>query len=364
MLETFGEDYWIQPDPISPLKVGPNSATICLDRPTHDPLWYYLQSHLISNESVTDTHADQDPSSFIPPGQAGFIIPVDVPHGAVITNLALSASFLPTSADCWGIYKDAPEAYWNSASHYADAADLSDWEDLAGAHIELWRFNVLDIGIEQDAFAAWSDHLVEYGFGERIYHTEITLPSVSSYGQETNTAAGRWAKITSDGSGGIELVSRDYYGGKEYFVKINEQISVSEDSALRADRRLYSYAVVIRFYGGPRRYDSDTSCVIPQEIGGPRLLRGSHDSRFETSTAHFLERQPVYGDITDAPSALAGPWGLPAGPPIHGKRVIGPRVQLATWDISRVPSLYIPKVKFRGARVGWITDKAGDKGWG
>jgi hypothetical protein len=362
LLATLPADMWLRPEPIRPISIGPNSATILLDKPTHDPLWYAMNAHFIGNDTLREENATISASSFVPPGQTGFILPIDVPHGALLTNLALSMSFLPSSDSSWGIYKDAPAAFWQLSKYYNEIAVPADWEAQAGVYVEIWRFNTLDIGLDAQDFAAWDSHTPEYGYGERIFQTEISLAAETPPSQQTNSVS-RWL----DGDG---VVTRDYYAGRELFKKISTQITGPEDAALRADRRLYSYALIIRFYGGPRRVDDTASPDLSyaQQIGGSSIpdIAGIGESRsYDAPGWYRIARQPTPSEVADRATALTFETGRVSPVEFYAKRDMGVKTFNGNdWSSYRNANLNIPRVKFRGARIGWFTDKAGDKGWG
>lgn len=362
LFDAAAEDMWLRPPPIRPISIGPNSATILLDKPTHDPLWYAMHAHFIGNDDLRAENAVISSSAFIPPGHTGFILPLDVPHGALLTGLALSMSFLPSSDTSWGIYKDAPPAFWQLSKHYNEVAVPADWEAQAGVYVEIWRFSTLDTGLDADDFAAWSTHTPEYGYGERIFQTEISLAGETPPAQTTNASA-RWLA-------GNDITTYDYYGGRELFKKISAQISGPEDSSLRADRRLYSYALIIRFYGGPRRVDEGSPDVsFAQQMGGayaPDLPGYQEDRRFDQPFWYRIRRQPTLSEVADRAAALTFELGRTAPVELYASKDIGPKVELKghDWSDYRNANLNIPRVKFRGARIAWLTDKAGDKGWG
>ena len=267
-------------------------------------------------------------------------------------------SFIPSHQTAWGIYKDAPPAYWDTNSYFDETAVPNDWEDTAGVYVEIWRFNTIDFNQQEPFFAEWSDLSPEYGFGERIHQSEISLPS--AFSQEENPAY-RWLS-------GVPVDGSNVYGGKELFKKLSVTLSFPEDSAARVDRRHYAYALVIRFYGGPRRVTSGLS--LPQLMSGSRSLSGTDERAYDDERWYRLRRQPILSEITDRADVIAfdtlkrAPLGLLA------VQDVGPYVETAglNWAGYRQSSIFgnlaIPKVKFRGARIGWVTDKAGDKGWG
>jgi hypothetical protein len=346
------EDAWIRPRPLSGVRIGPSSATITMDTPVQDPLWYALIQHLVNNSSVPDTTTLLSRSAFIPPGHTGFILPLDPPHGALLSGLDISMSFVPTSSLHWGIYKDAPAEYWQSSVHYWDISVPADWEANAGVYVEIWRFNTLDTGLDAEDFATWSDYTPEFGYGELIHRESIDL-SETPPSQDVN--AGDWL----DGNTGSNV---NVYAGKELFKKKSFTLSGPDDAGLRVDRRHYSYALVIRFYGGPR--NTESARAVPFSLGDLSLSDGYQPNvEYEFNKIWTLFRTPTVSQISTEADLLAFPYTDPVPRLIVGKRVPGPRIEDNRWNpenLTEVP----PQVKFRGARLRWITDRAGDKGWG
>jgi len=365
-------DRWIRPtvESYRLFDVGVNSATITLYNGAFDPLWYALHGHLTVNSSwsVNDTEIPRD--SFIPPGFAGFILPIDAPHGSVLSEVSLSLSMRPSSPNCWGIYKRAPEIFWKigvgTGATYEDVADTDLWEASAGVLVELWRFNTLDTAFDQDDFARWNEHEPEFGFGEIIWSGEVDLPAVGDNADATNEVEEAWEySAPFIGSSPLSVFAR-----KEYFVKkrlhlLDEAISAA---ALRVDRRHFAYALVVRFIGGPRRVPSalGTGPAIPYNLSDSRdVTGGDADPGFDAIT----RVQPMYQPTTDTVSTLAEALSFPFGQRAlifaYGTYDPGPLIDGTTrWAHRANATLYPPNVKFRGARIGWLTDRAGDKGWG
>jgi hypothetical protein len=266
-------------------------------------------------------------------------------------------SFVPCSADAWGIYKDPPAAFWQENNYYADVADPEDWEGEAGVYVEVWRFKVLDDLVEEEPFARWSSYLPEYGYGELIHRESIDLPEGGAPDQDVNVASS-WQ--LSD-----VLLPREIYAGREYFVKKSFDISAPEDSGLRVDRRIFSYAMVIRFIGGPRKEYSGLALPFSwSDSAAPHgVLAIGEDPDYYVPQAVSLLRQPISSAVSN--KLLSDQFfdsDRSRSQYIYGHRVPGPRVESNPFlDTHSVQ--VAPRVKFRGARLGYLTDRAGNGGW-
>jgi hypothetical protein len=360
-------DKWLRPyvDLYRLFNVGVNSATITLYNGVYDPLWYAMQANALYNDTPFSGTNPISRDTFIPCGSVGFIVPIDPPHGAVLTTLSISLSFRPSSPGHWGIYFGEPDSFYESTPLFTDVADAPAWAAKEGVAVELWRFNTVDIGEDEPELARWTDHVPEYGFGERLARSEISLADADSSTMFTeNLIPGSWNPPGLGSSTAIKA-------GREWFKKttINLQSSAVEDSDLRIDRRVYSYAVVVRFNGGPRYYSNIVNKYLPHGPG--EVTSSTLDAAFDQPARYYQIRQPVLGtDVTDTPTTLAFEFGRSLlNKTIYAYRDPGPRVEgEERWApegaLSRADYAYPPQVKFRGAKVGWITDKAGDKGWG
>jgi hypothetical protein len=370
LINSIPEDRWIRPsvDMYRLFDIGVNSATITLYTAAFDPLWYALHGHLTVNSSWSVNDVDIPRDSFIPPGFVGFTMPVDAPHGSVLSEVSISLSMRPSSSTCWGIYKRAPEIFWKigSGATFEEVSDVSQWEPNAGVLVELWRFNTLDTAFDQDDFARWNEHEPEFGFGEIIWSGEVDLPAVGDNADATNEVEEAWEySAPFIGSSPLSVFAR-----KEYFVKKrlhlpDEAISAA---ALRVDRRHFAYALVIRFIGGPRRTPNalGTGEVLPFNLSDAvGLTSVSPDSSFDFPVIVQPQYQPTTTTVSTLAEAVAFSFGKFGKAIAVGTSDPGPFVDGDTnWAHRAISTMYPPNVKFRGARIGWLTDRAGDKGWG
>lgn len=330
-------DRWFVPgiDPYVSFNKGINSTAIRLYNGAYDPVWYLHYS-----QSSTKSE-DTDFSLFIEPGFTGFCVPFDPPHGAVLTTLALNLSFLPfvqpdpgnpgDKLTEWCIYRGWDGFHWAGSSAgsgptIARMMDTAGWRAREGVTVRLWRHAIAPTAFEQGPNANWNQVLPESSYSEQIASWEIDLSGVTPPEVETNPR-------------NIGSVDPFTYAGTEHYELRNWDILKAVDDTnsqlLRVDRTQYVYFMTIEFWGGPR-----------EESGGqyqtfvPVELADGHGLAVERESPGFLT--PGGGGDT-------GGWlGYYTTEPYS-----------ATADSS-----FPPTVKFRGARLGYLTDRPGHGGWG
>ena len=324
-------DGWVRPwvDTNRLFTKGVHGASVTFYTPAYDPLWYAW----IGQRFAADPADPVDASTFVPPSMVGFLIPVDPPHGAVMTSLSLGLSLRAHSEDHWGLYHTLPSRFADiiaespvgGAPTLAEASAKTVWDPQAGVRAELWRFNAIDFDTPADQRAAWTEHQPEFGLGEQIAEWTIDLSGVSPPSDTANLVedVGAWATV---------------YAGKEHFEKRTWALTgVADPEMLRVDRRHYTYMLVIRCYGGMR------GDALAGTLYVPATRFQGEDSREQVwelpSAIEMGEGYTVYGHMDNA---YVG----------SGTNTI--------WDDK---DTFAPQVKFRGARLGWVTDRAGDGGW-
>lgn len=334
---------------------GVHSATVTLYNGAFDPLWYAYQADKIHN-NYGESNEDLQVSAFVLPGTTGFLLPLSPPHGSALTSLSVNLSFRAANSALWGVYFGMPDdlAQMGQAGatdkSYTDVANENLWNDKQGVIVELWRHNSVDFGEEEDQFASWTDHTPEFGFGECIFRQNVDLSAETIPGATDNTVANAWEQVTSADT----VVNRDVYVGKELFVRRTWNLVEyfgSTDSRSRVDGRQYSYMLVVRFYGGMRA--TNAGVHLPYVRGDATSRTGAAEAKWEfpqvisrlkddgSFTAGTLAEGRLYGHFdtgydTEYSLDMNKPWGSGSFP---------------------------PQVKFRGARLGWTTDRAGDGGW-
>ena len=312
-------------------RVGPHAATIVLDNPAFDPLYYALKSSPYA--AVWDVLILT--ANYIAPGQTGFILPLEPPHGSRLTSFNLSMSFTP----CFSIDRSDGNTLvpnfqvWKGSNTYADqrkhAWRLKEtWDAREGVEVRIYRYNALDIRTELES-SSYVGTGPEYGWAELIYDFNIDL--------STDANGAPIAEPTIDENSSFST---------EFFVKkaINLHQEVAATQLLMVDRRQYGYFAVASFWGGCRSINVDPGEEEHENEEDPDAL--------------------VYGYATDD-----NPFMHPAGYSETG--TIGVDLYfngvLALSDVTnrtRNRGFFPAKVKFRGARLGWETDRGGNGGWG
>ena len=297
---------------------SPHAATITVNHPFFDPLWYSyasgLQAAVAGGGGGYSTYRDK----IVWPGRTGFMAEVDVPHGAVLSSLKFVMSLSP----CYSRNSDnlvTKFQVWNDwESNTGDllgttheSGSVTAWDDDQGYIIRVWRKHVLDHGIEDPATnkpTGAGSSLA--GWAEVIWTQYVPLP------------AGTEPDGSDNSNFGSEHVVRGSYN-------LLDSIGVAHAHKLRADRRHFAYFVTIEFWCGMRdiaasNYWYSTSAppwLDVSDAGAPRVL----NSYEFTAVKHQLR-------------------GLDAG----------------DGTASGVPSP--GAIKLRGVRVGWMTDRLG-RGW-
>ena len=316
---------------------GPNAATITLVNGAYDPV-YFIYKTCDPTGGDTSIHAE----NFQLPGRTGFVVPFDPPHGALLTSLALSMSFRPNYYQGddelhWGVfralyYDDPPVAAPATTPSAAQILEKTAHDEAAGVYVELWRHNALDMGVDEDQNAEFSEDLPPYGFSERILRLSIDLSGDTPPSWDTN-------EVDSDALPGFTGLT--IYAGTEHFVRrswdLLQEVAAADYQVLRVDRRQYTYFMTIRFWGGPR----DVS-----DIDGTEVYSYSRAPSFGNSPA-LNEDAVLGGTLSDSTVALSIGYPGETGGAGGADDVCFP-----------------PQAKFRGARLGWITDRAGNGGWG
>lgn len=319
---------------------GPHSASITMWSGAFDPVYYAFlacSEELPGGSAASDTlHLDQ----FVTPGMTGFGVPFDPPHGSLLKSLALSLSFTPSivaSANPgnkhWGVFR----GYFGGVATSAASGDpsltellrKSNWDTAQGVWVYVWRQSILDTGIENGEFAEFSAFLPEHGYAEKIARFEISLDNFdvdADYDYDTNP-------ITAATVGG-----NTYFAGRELFVRRNfnvwEQVASGDEQLLQVDRRNYTYFVTVEWWGGPR-------------LAGPFGSGNDNIYYYPTGT-------PTFSDFPESVS------GAPAFGSALGRYVYALDHNYVSASSFNRP----PQVKFRGARLGYLTDRAGHGGWG
>jgi hypothetical protein len=300
-------------------KVGSGSATVDAYHPYFDPFFYWAycasgvadrlsddeKEHLVETYGLhADFFTDVDPDGKLGsmvlkdlvaeadyrvnpdfwdmPGRTGFVIPLDPPHGALLSQLEVNLSFIAAdgrSRNADGEYsasssfsvwrsspdKDAPASEW---------VDPTAWREREGVIVRLWRHNLFgEFGAQAPNTGASGVSSPSSGFAELLAETEVDLSST------TATAV------------------------SEHF-----ELAVAELAANTArvvDRRRYSYHATVEFYVGCRREAPD-GLEIPG-LGSDDLENAQRTSPLTWTTAFsgiWPSSQGGFGDWRDSASSF------------------------------------------------------------
>lgn len=319
---TPGEERWLQPTypRQSFFSRGPSVAVIRGTHPFHDPIWYAqaVKLYYAQNPAVLDlTKADH----LIWPGRTGFFGEIRIPHGAVLSTLHGTLSFVP-QFDSSG---NATFMVWNFFdSMLSDGATQfqlgkkSSWDANEGFTIRIWRKHVLDVGIEFDGGTpltemAGSPTTPAAGYAEVIWEKDYDLSSVT--------------EPTAVSNGGYS---------SEHTVRISEDLLSQASAAdLRADRRHYSYSFTVEFWIGSRRLYND----------------GVEDRYYYGSADGYVKEIETAAYFATPPGFLLRALGSPPRADAPGSEEGSP-----TTGGGASP----PEAKYRALRFGWLTDRVGD----
>jgi hypothetical protein len=332
---------------------GVHSAAITLYNGAFDPLWYAYQADKLHN-NLGENVEDLQVSAFVLPGTTGFLLPLAPPHGAALTSLSINLSFRPANDNLWGVYFAMPDELTQlgqsgaDSTSYQDVANEDLWNSKQGVIVEIWRHNSVDFGVEEGQFASWTEHNPEFGFAECIFRQNVNISEETIPSRTDNTVENAWEQAT-----GTAIANRDAYVGKELFVRRTWNLIEyfgSSDARSRVDGRQYSYMLVVRFYGGARA--TNAGVHLPYVRGDSPSSTAAAEPRWEIpQVITRLKDDGTFTDFTLAEGRLYGHFD--AGYDTETLNMNAP------WGDAAFP----PQVKFRGARLGWTTDRAGDGGW-
>lgn len=309
---------------------GPNAAAITLWSGAYDPVFFIFKASDVTATGTVPTE------KFQLPGRTGFVVPFDPPHGALLTSLALSMSFRPFYlagvVENWGVFftLDGSGVTNPGTPAPSDLLNKADLDQAAGVYVELWRHNTLDMGIDEPSRASLfgATDLPPYGFSERLIQLTIDL---------SGETAPSWNGANEVEPTSVPAFSPDeVFLGRELFVRrswdLLQEMAEADQQALRVDKRHYTYSLVISFFGGPR---------VEATLDGKQVYT-------------YPNFYPWDQDTT----LLTGISGTGTGLADTGVGIDSPFVHTLS-DVN-----FPPVVKFRGARLGWITDRGGHGGWG
>lgn len=290
---------------------GQHSAAIRAFHPYFDPLWYMEQGH--SGAPTNPLTWDR----FVLPDRFGFLVPFTPPHGSKLTSLYLGMSFLPVYSNTgseanFQVFSQIPSGF-SSATTRNDAIVKAGWDAVEGVRVRLWRYNSVDFGKpHRDKYDGTA--VADFGWAEPFWSRVIDLSGVTEPAFATNTSA-----TDSDDLG------TEHFEDATFDLQYDTQSLggglALDPSVMIVDRRHFSYFLTAEFYMGLRQVDGT-------------------DYEFNPSD-----------DVHWLPTVQTGPYG----------------------DFEAIEYPYPPDdtsfnhpavVKYRGARLGWVTTRSGQGGWG
>jgi hypothetical protein len=327
-------------------KKTPHSAAIVGYHPYFDPLFYVIANG--NGDSLNTLYL---------PGKTGFIVPLNPPHGAKLTSLAFNLGFLP--AEHWTDPGDVVADFqvWSrlppdlaTPTDLSGATDTATWRDIdqwrlnKGFMVKLWRYNAMNHGFSALKADTYTGSGVtgtsQAGFGEVIWERRMRLPSSEP------TSFSNLSSISGDPIGAEFPVSEVFNLTPD---AAGSTTPASRASALVVDRSHYAYFMTIEFYIG-RRERSTTDGLYTYHSEGLAL----QDS-YIPQTESFNKLSEITGGWEDLPAQVIStrhPFVAYNASPYNGGS------PGEDWKPRA------PVVKFRGARLGWLTDRPGNGGWG
>ena len=297
---------------------GLHSASITGYHPFFDPLWYVY---------ITQAGGPAvDPTRLVLPGMTGFHVPLNPPHGSRLSSLHYGLSFSPcffngnARFQVWR--KNALDLF---SSTYVNWTTAATWGGYEGVAVKLYRYNTLNFGVSmQDDYPG--DQTATYGFAEVLWTGEIDLSGDVESSFSTNVAA------AAAGSGAGDFYSAETFkrGGHDLVQEV-DTAAINDPACLIADRRHYGYFLAFEFFIGMRNLSGGSDTYDYSGDGIAELYWDAPVSEIQIAaeTGHHFPAQQVGGPMNDDTTY---PWA--------------------------------PVVKFRGARLGWVTDRGGHGGWG
>jgi hypothetical protein len=285
-------------------RYGPGKATLIGNTIWNDPLAYV---------AAGSSYSASDVLRF--PGPTGFVLPLDVPHGAVMTHIDLSLSFLPALNGTSTAEEFANFMIWHSiprrrAHSGAEWKDRPTWDAVEGVNVRLWRGAAWERGTPATPTSDFSGlFAAPFGYPEEIYAKTIDLSEVTEPTRDINATSVEHHVLT-------QLVLTDTTG-----IRLNKAL---------VDLRAFYYFVTIEFWVGMRSltYNFSTSSY---DLYGFSSLSPSNEPNY-TPTVSDVRGVDVTGRTVFAPH------DYPVSS--YGAKTMAP-----------------PQVSFRGGKVVYRTDR-------
>ncbi len=323
---------------------GPHAAAIVAYHPYFDPLWYVQGADTVNSSAIyADAYPDVD--EFVLPRRTGFMVPLDPPHGSRLTTLHVGVSFRPSyrrsaiagsTVAAFHVYRDLPFADTEIRASLADWYDVDAWTAKSGVLIRLWRSNALNFGVDMESTCP-GEITPDHGYAELLHEEEVDLSAVTPPSFDSNPASS-----SAQAGAGHGL-------GDEHFhtcvVDLYGVLGFTPGAAI-VDRRQYNYFLTVEFYAGPRQLLDDPTGIL-NGSGMSEIWWYPDDGGGALETQHIPLEVDSSGGSTLGSNTQHRFVGLIVPYPLDDESLTLP-----------------PIVKFRGARLGWVTDRPGHGGWG
>ena len=216
-----------------------------------------------------------NPDAYVPPGRTGFVVPLDPPHGSVLTAIDLNMGFRPSASRAvqpgnsvgdtifeYNVWYDLPDKLYEGLSEFAgiNVLNREKWREKEGYLVRLWRHTLFEEGTVlgenpdgnqkgfPDGTQIYTDKSIFMDGNATLLHEHVVeirenpsslRPGVGRLGDPENyydTSTGRL----------MEAIS-----------KVKIKLPCKEDDVespnFLVNRASYSYFVTIEFYTGVRK---------------------------------------------------------------------------------------------------------------
>lgn len=287
---------WYSPViPSSFFTVNANAAEILINTCAYDPAFFaYYGDSANDREDV------------IWPGKTGFIVPLDLEHGAALKQIEVHMSVLPqispvisnTNRVAFAVARySVPDTILGANDGFTSDYYADNWDDIDdysyGYTIRLVRTSVGDANITKRISPYLNADQALYGYQDVLATVDVTLPTPSQISDSD------YIDVNIYGSGTV-------YTSKEHFEKstIDLNIPYDDPDSKRSivDRRQYDYAIVVEFYALCRKWSPSMSPLLNNalslgtfSVAGPSTPAVDMERVFHPVNTNV--NQPSFGKI-------------------------------------------------------------------
>jgi len=325
-------------------------------------------------------------STFVPPGRTGFMLPLDnLPQGAVLSDLSFVLAFQPAMGnDSGSPARVSNFQVWRRWSPVQDAGILgitnivrtdhekgikSDWDADEGYIVRVWRRQVFDMGSDlpfaqvPPAYADTKAQLLnnqpgevggpdyaempETGWAEVIWQKEydlsgITEPAGDDYSLDIKVSSSTTNNTRTEffSNEHLERRTANLLQDNDVEGPVTNQSEAERVSKLRVDNSQFEYFVTIEFWVGCRKVDSAGTWGNQYEYG---ISAGDVGTEQVVDYGGSATPYEVYGLNQRS----------------YRSRAAFPTVSWIEVEDGPDQNPAPPKIRFRGLRVGYLTDRPG-----